>query len=110
VTTQAPLSACAKCGHRELYRRKDFPRRLGLVVVAVAAVLVFWTESYWPLAAAAAIDLIFFLLIPEVVVCYQCGAEHRRVVFDPKPPLFDIAVADRHKYGAAYKGPRSTNE
>ena len=105
-----PLSACPKCGHGELYRRKDFPRKLGVAVVVAAAALVFWTESYWPLAAAAAVDLLLFLAIPEVVVCYRCGSEHRGVAFDPRPPTFDIAVADRHRFGASYKGPRSTND
>lgn len=103
-------SACEKCANTELYRRKDFPRAIGIAVIVVAAILVFWTETYWPLAAAALVDLLLFGLLPEVVVCYRCGAEHRGVRFEPRPAIFDIAVADRHKFGAAYKGPRSTNE
>lgn len=103
-------STCEKCGHTELYRRKDFPRVLGIGIIVLAAVLVFWTETYWPLAGAALIDLALYGLLPEVIVCYACAHEHRKQRFEPRPPIFDIAVADRHRFGAAYKGPRSTNE
>lgn len=105
-----PLPSCLLCHNRELYRRKDFAPWIGIAIVAMAAIVTLWTENYLFLVLAGLIDLLLFLVLKEVIVCYQCGAEHRGVHFEKKPDIFDIAIADRHRFGDAYKGPRSTND
>lgn len=107
---EKPLNHCADCKHTELYTRKDFPKSLGITTIVIAAILTLYFENYWFLFGAALVDAVLYWMIPEVYVCYQCHSEHRKIPFDPKPAIFDIAISDRHKFGASYKGPRSTND
>ena len=92
------LWKCLCCGHPELYSRKDFPRALGLAVVVVAAILAPFTH-YLSLLVAAAIDALLYLTIPDVVVCYVCGARHRGFARKPRHPRFDREIEERLRYG-----------
>lgn len=92
------LWRCLACGHPELYSRKDFPRAAGVGIVAAAAVLAPFT-SYASLAAAAALDGALYLLVPDVVACYVCGAEHRGFARAPRHPRFDREIDERLRYG-----------
>jgi hypothetical protein len=92
------LVGCLACGHPELYRQKDFSRALGLVIVVTAAVLAPFTY-YLSLAAAALADCALYLVAPERVVCYVCGARHRGFAREPRHPKFDREIAERLAYG-----------
>jgi hypothetical protein len=98
LTAGGGLVGCLACGHTELYRQKDFSRALGLVIVIAAAVLAPFTY-YLSLAAAAAADGVIYLVAPERVVCYVCGARHRRFAREPRHPGFDRQIAERLAYG-----------
>lgn len=77
-------TACLCCGNSDLWRQKDFPKWLGLVCVAAAAVLssIAW-YYYYPLVALgilmafALADMVLFAVMGDVLVCYRCGARHR---------------------------------
>ncbi|MGD8375281.1 MAG: hypothetical protein PVF68_04005 [Acidobacteriota bacterium] len=94
------LERCAACGDPRLYRQKDFPRSLGLAIVvagmaASLAVLPFSPlGAYAVLFGMALLDGIVYLLLPEVAICYRCGARHRG--WDPsvRPAPFDLLTAD----------------
>lgn len=92
------LWVCRACAHPELYSRKDFPRALGIGIVAVAAVLAPFTH-YLSLVAAALLDAVLYWAIPEVVVCYVCESEHRGFARHPRHPRFDREIAERLRYG-----------
>ncbi|HIG11558.1 MAG: hypothetical protein ABGY71_09250 [bacterium] len=92
------LFACQLCGHPELFSKKDVPRALGLMVVAVAAVLAPWT-NYASLAVAAVIDFALYRCMPDVLVCYECQAEHRGYASEPRHPGFDREIAERLAFG-----------
>ena len=92
------LRGCLACGHPELYTRKSFPPAAGILVVVAAAMLAPFTR-YLSLAAAALIDLALFRWIPDVVVCYVCGAEHRGFPSQPRHPRFDREIEERLRYG-----------
>lgn len=92
------LLGCRVCGHPELYTRKDFPRAVGFGIVGVAAVLAPFTH-YLSLAGAALLDAVLYWTVPEVVVCYVCGARHRGFPKDPRHPRFDREIDERLKYG-----------
>ena len=98
-TREGGLGACLGCGHPELYTRKAFPAWAGFAIVAVAAVTAPFTR-YLSLVAAAALDLALYHLVPEVVVCYVCGARHRGFVAAPRHPRFDREIAERLRFGA----------
>jgi hypothetical protein len=98
TTPDGGLLGCLACGHPELYARKDFPRRAGIAIVVLAAILAPFT-SYASLVVAALLDLLLYAFGPEVVACYVCGAEHRGFAARPRHPRFDHAIAERLRFG-----------
>ncbi|MGH7150258.1 MAG: hypothetical protein ACREIU_06160 [Planctomycetota bacterium] len=107
ISTREGVASCLACGCADLYRQKDFPRKVGLAIVGAAALLVFVAVAsrlpfwaiYVPLLGAAAADAILYLALPEVVVCYRCRAKHRGFAAEPRPAPFDPAVHDRYAFG-----------
>lgn len=94
----AGLRGCLACGHLELYRQKDFPRRIGLAVVVVAAVLAPFTW-YVSLGVAAVVDWLLYHLARDMLVCYACRSEHRGFAPEPRHPRFDREIEERLLYG-----------
>jgi len=98
VLAGGPIDRCALCGYDHLHLRKDFPRQLGLAIVAVAAVLTFTNICppgfFWlPLVIASAIDLALYQVIPWKVVCYVCDAEYRGARYGPELAAYDLHTA-----------------
>lgn len=101
----APM--CPRCGCRELYVRRAFPRRVGVGVVVVAggAFLVLaarpgtFRYGVYVLIAAAALDALLALFVGRVAVCYRCHAESRELGADPRLAPFDLATAERFRQG-----------
>lgn len=99
---------CLVCGCSDLWRRKDFPSRLGLVLVTVQIVLSTIAWGYYrPLLAIgilmgfALVDLVLFLVMRDVLVCYRCGARHRQVPLDESIGPFNLETAERYRQEAA---------
>ena len=96
------LDRCAACGAQEMFTRKDFPQKLGLLVVLVAgiaAIVYFQIDlriAYAILAAAVLIDLALYLMVGKVTSCYACRAEYRGVSQNPKHEAFDLATAEKY--------------
>jgi hypothetical protein len=102
---QAAPTQCAVCGNSDLWRQKDFPQSLGLALVAAGAVLssIAW-YFHWPqtalglLMAFALADMVVFLLMPDVLVCYRCKARHRAVASSTaEHPGFSHETAERYR-------------
>jgi membrane protein YdbS with pleckstrin-like domain len=99
------LTSCPKCGCREMFVRKDFPQKLGLVIVVVAAAafLVLAASRAWlylgalVLLAAAAIDAVLYVIVPKITVCYRCRAEFRDVAVNPEHGGFELAVGEKYR-------------
>ncbi len=98
------VEICPACGGREFFTRRDFPQRLGLAVVVVAALVAcicfYFQRLVWGwgvLAAAVLIDTIAALLVGRVTVCYRCRAEIRGAGYNPDHGPFDLATSE--KYG-----------
>lgn len=98
IAENGGLLGCLACGHPELHTRKPFPVAIGLAVVVLAAVLAPFTR-YLSLLVAAAIDLLLYRWLPDVVVCYVCHAEHRGFPPEPRHPRFDREIHERLRYG-----------
>jgi hypothetical protein len=99
------LTRCPKCGCRDLFVRKDFPQKLGLAIVAAAAVAfvvlsVRRTTMYigvLVLLAAFMVDVVLYLFVPKVTVCYRCRAEFRGVPVNPEHEGFELAVGEKYR-------------
>lgn len=98
------LCRCRICGCQDLWRQKDFPPALGLALVAIAAVLscIAWA-MYLPalaigiLMVAGLIDMVLYTMMGDMLVCYRCGARHRRTTIDDQHPRFDLETAERYR-------------
>lgn len=98
---------CLCCGNEDLWRQKDFPQGVGLLLVATGATLS--TFFYWNmhpvwaigvLLVFAALDMALYFLMPDVLVCYRCKARHRRAAIDQQHPYFDLEINERYRQEA----------
>ena len=97
-TTHELLESCRSCGAKDLYLQKDFPRKIAIPVVIVAALLVPWTYGA-SLIVAAVIDFIIFRRTKWMAVCYKCRAEYRGFERNPAHKEFDRHVDELYRYG-----------
>lgn len=89
------MRACPVCGCPDLYRQRDFNRKLGVAIVVVGAALAPFTH-FISLAACALIDFALYLLVAEIAVCYHC-----RSIFGGYPEIgkiqpFDLNTSDKY--------------
>jgi len=99
------LTTCPKCGCRELFLRKDFPQKLGLAIVIVAGtsflVLAAWPRWFYlgvlVLLGAVVIDVILYLLVRTITVCYRCRSEFRDVPINPDHHGYELAVGEKYR-------------
>lgn len=99
----AEIETCAACGHDEIYVQKDFNRTTGIALVVIGAIFVPWTWGL-SLLAVTILDFVVYYLVGDVIVCYACRAVHRGYPRHERLRPFDLAVHDRHVYGAAPPG------
>lgn len=98
------LCRCRICGCQDLWRQKDFPPALGLTLVATAAILscIAWA-MYQPAIAigilmiAGLIDMALYAMMGDMLVCYRCGARHRKTLIQEQHPKFDLETAERYR-------------
>jgi len=99
--------SCCVCGCSDLWRQKDFPQRIGLSLVVVAAVLstLAWANhqpelSIGILMAFALGDLLLYTFMKDMLVCYRCGARHRKTDIDADHPRFSLETNERYRQQA----------
>lgn len=98
-------SACPWCATTDLYAQKDFPRALGLALLAsgliISSVFYYYLMPIWSmlvLVAFALLDAALYRIVPDVVVCYRCGSRLRRGAGDRGAVQpFDLAVGERYR-------------
>jgi hypothetical protein len=103
--TSNSLDTCPNCGCRDLFVRKDFPQKIGLTIVAVAAlaflILAAWRSSFYlglaVLILATVIDAILYFVVPKITVCYRCRAEFRDLPINPKHEGFELAIGEKYR-------------
>ena len=98
------LRRCLVCPGTELFARKDFPQRLGvgIVVAGFAASCVTWAwrllvPTFAILFATALLDVILYLLMPECLTCYRCGARYRGDGVADDVGGFDLETHEKHR-------------
>ena len=104
------IEGCLACGCDELYRHRDFNQKLGLLLIAAGAALALLLTSFLPMIAAALLDLVLYLLLPDVAICYRCKAHHRG--FDGIAGLkkFDLERFEHFRFLKAREERGLTNE
>jgi hypothetical protein len=100
-----PLTACPKCGCKDLFIRKNFPQKLGLFIVFAAGgtflVLAASRTHFYlgavVLLAAAAIDAALYAFVPKITVCYRCRAEFKDHPINPQHHGFELAIGEKYR-------------
>ena len=102
--TDGLLPNCTVCGNLELYRKKDFPHWLGMLLL-VFACLAFLVTNYlyqqwlaWGiLLGSALIDCLLYLAMGDVIVCYRCDAHHRGFSPNPAHGPYQLSSGERYR-------------
>ena len=100
---EAPC-ACAVCGNRELYKKKDFPHGLGMALLAgacLASVFTYaWYEKWltWAILLGSAVfDCLLYLWVGDALVCYRCGAVYRGFKPGAEHLPFELDIGERYR-------------
>lgn len=102
------LGRCLVCPSTDLYVRKDFPQRLGVALVAVGIVgsSIAWGYAlpiltFAVLLATALLDVVLYLIVPNALMCYRCGAQYRGVSEMETHGGFNLETHERYRQQAA---------
>ena len=102
------VTRCVICRSHDLFVRKDFPQRLGVVIVVVGSIAscYAWYRhqlflTFGILFITAAIDVLLYLLVRDAIVCYRCGAHYRGFDDDEAHAEFNLEVHERYRQEAA---------
>lgn len=98
---------CLVCPSTDLFIRKDFPQRtgVGIVVIGIVASTAMWAVhrpllAYAVLFATAFIDLVLYLIMPDALMCYRCGAIYRGSDLS-EHGSFNLETHERYRQQAA---------
>jgi len=98
------LPSCPICGNTELYKKKDFPHRLGmgiLVLACLASTVTYWLYDPWMtwaiLLGSAAFDSLLYFWVKDVIVCYRCQAHFRGVAAQAEHRPFELTIHERFR-------------
>ena len=97
------VRSCVICSGAEFFVRKDFPQKLGLMLVllfgVVASVFYYFENipaTFGTLASLVVVDAAIYFFVGRVTVCYRCRAEYRGVVYNPGHHGFDLATSEKY--------------
>ncbi len=91
------LIDCPSCSRKDFYKQKDFNRKVGVGLFIIAAILSIWTYGV-SLIVLWLFDLFLFSKIGNVVICYKCNTNFRRVKNLAEIPDFNHEMHDRIVY------------
>jgi hypothetical protein len=102
------LRRCLVCPSTDLFVRKDFPQRLGVAIVALGILgsSIAWGYSlviatFAILFATALVDVILYLVVPDALMCYRCGAQYRLAPGMARHGAFSLETHERHRQQSA---------
>lgn len=102
------LRRCLVCPSTELFRRKDFPQRLGvgIVVAGLVASCIAWgmrelLATFAILFGTALLDVALYFLMPECLTCYRCGARYAGDGVADSFGGFDLETHEKHRQSMA---------
>ncbi len=98
------IHRCLVCPSSDLFVRKDFPQRLGVTVVAIGilASCVAWAyhqliPTFVILFLTALVDVVLYLVVPNALMCYRCGAQYRGAPNLESHSPFNLETHERHR-------------
>ena len=95
---------CLVCDCDDLWRQRDFPQWAGLTIIGLQIIIstVLWANymiiaAFSVMGVCALADLVLFAMMSDMLVCYRCGARHRKMPIGEDHPNFDLEVAERYR-------------
>ncbi len=94
---------CPVCENPDSYLSKDVPKKvfLGSLIIFLGISLyllsVEWVLGIGLLFALAAMDLVLYRTLPDLLVCYGCGSEARKFVRTEDQRPYDPHVGERYR-------------
>jgi hypothetical protein len=99
------IEHCLICGAKNLFRQKLFNRNVGVGIVVLGVIASFFViPPILPLVVVGLIDLLLYIFLPFMIVCYACDAEHRGFPIPERLKQFDHLRATRAKKAPTYPG------
>jgi hypothetical protein len=102
------LRRCLVCPSTDLFVRKDFPQKLGvaIVIVGIVASSIAWGYTYTVatfaiLLATALVDVVLYVVVPDALMCYRCGAQYRLAEGMDRHAAFNLETHERYRQQAA---------
>ena len=102
------LQRCLVCPCRELFFRKDFSQRIGIAIIVIGFLLstVAWgfrrpILTFGILFATAAIDMVLYFTVTNLVQCYRCLAEYRGLNQIEEYGTFNLETHERFRQESA---------
>jgi len=94
---------CVVCSNAEMYKKKDFPHGLGLLILTIACLASVFTYGWYEkwltwaiLIGSALFDGLLYLWVGDVIVCYRCLAHYRGLPENEVKP-FELSVNERYR-------------
>lgn len=98
---------CVVCGCEDLWRQKDFPQRLGPMIVGFEVLIstyFFWQMDllryFGVLLLFALVDGVLYTLLRDVLVCYRCSSRHRHTPLEGRHRYFNLETHERYRQEA----------
>lgn len=98
------VERCLVCPSHDLFVRKNFPQRLGVLIVVVGFALscITWQfrwiyATFGVLFATAAIDVLLYLFVGNLLECYRCQAQYRGVTGLDQHAPFNLETHERYR-------------
>ena len=108
ATADGQIHRCLICPSVDLFARKDFPQRLGVLLVVVgfvgSSIAWFYYQvllSFAILFVTALIDLVLYIVMGDSVTCYRCHAQYRGFKEMERHGGFDLETHERYRQLAA---------
>jgi hypothetical protein len=99
---------CLVCPSTDLFVRKDFPQRVGVLIVAIgiigSSIAWYYERLGWTfgvLFATALADLGLFAIVGNALMCYRCGAQYRGVADMESHGQFNLETHEKHRQMSA---------
>src|SRR5437764_15128058 len=72
-----------------------------LTVACLGSIIPYWLYHQWLtwtiLIGSAVVDGLLYLWVGDVVVCYRCDAQYRRLTPGPEHKPFELGIAERYR-------------
>lgn len=98
------LHRCLICPSTDLFVRKDFPQRLGVAIVTAGILgsCVAWAYhqlilTFVILFVTALVDVVLYVVVPNALMCYRCGAQYRGAPGQESHSSFNLETHERHR-------------